>query len=105
MKRKVMAMFLAATMMATPATYVAAADGNVAVVQTDAVQTRATTKYYVTADVLNVRSGPGMGYSIIGSLTYNQVISVTSISGGWAKFRYIDRTGYVSAEYLALYNS
>ena len=46
-----------------------------------------------------------MGYSIIGSLTYNQVISVTSISGGWAKFKYIDRTGYVSAEYLALYNS
>ncbi len=41
-----------------------------------------TTKYRVTASSLNVRSGPGTGYAVIGSLSKGQVIKVKSISQG-----------------------
>lgn len=102
MKKKIMAMLLAAAMTAMPTASVAAADGNTATVQADVSRMRASKIYYVTADVLAVRSGPGTNYSIIGSLTYGQAINVTSINGGWAKFRYADRTGYVSAACLRL---
>jgi len=45
---------------------------------------------------LNVRSGPGTGYSIVNSLKRNKYIYVTSISNGWAKFY----RGYVSTSYI-----
>lgn len=59
-----------------------------------------TTKYRVTASALNVRSGPGTGYSVIGSLSKGQVIKVKSISQGWAKFTFNGQNGYVKADYL-----
>jgi len=45
---------------------------------------------------LNVRSGPGYDYSVVGSLKRNQLIYVTTISGEWAKFY----KGYVSTTYI-----
>jgi len=45
---------------------------------------------------LNVRSGPGTGYSIVGKLYNNQLIFATSVSNGWAKFY----NGYASTTYL-----
>lgn len=59
--------------------------------------------YGVTADVLNVRSGPGTGYSVIGTLTYGQAVLVTSISNGWAKFDFFGMIGYAKADYLKEY--
>jgi len=45
---------------------------------------------------LNIRSGPGYEYGIVGSLKRNQLIYVTSFSGEWAKFY----KGYVSTTYI-----
>jgi len=50
----------------------------------------------VNADALNVRSGPGTNYGIVGTLKLNDVIYVLSTSKGWAKFY----KGYVSTDYL-----
>ncbi|MEN0661117.1 N-acetylmuramoyl-L-alanine amidase [Caldifermentibacillus hisashii] len=55
---------------------------------------------YVTADVLNVRSGPGTGYQIIGKLTYGSAILVTGQSGTWYAITYNGKTGYVSSAYV-----
>lgn len=59
--------------------------------------------YGVTADVLNIRSGPGTNYSIVGQLYYGDAILVTSISNGWAKFLYKGVYRYVSDDYLKEY--
>lgn len=62
-------------------------------------------RYYVTADILNVRSGPGRDYSVLGSLTQGMRVKVISIKGEkgnrWAKIRFAGVTAYVSAKYLA----
>ena len=49
---------------------------------------------------LNVRSGPGTGYRITGSLRDGYVLHVQSISNGWAKYQAYTGTRYVSAQYL-----
>lgn len=54
----------------------------------------------VTAEPsLSVRSGPGTGYSIIGSVPYGELVEVVSVSNGWAKI-YGDGYGYVTTTYL-----
>lgn len=62
-------------------------------------------KYYVTSDVLNVRSGPGTDYSVIGSLTHGMEVKVTAFTGEkgnrWAKIRFVGITAYISAKHLA----
>ena len=54
----------------------------------------------VTADVLNIRSGAGTGYGVIGTLTYNSSVSVISNSNGWSQISHNGTTGYVSSDYL-----
>ncbi len=61
----------------------------------------------VVADVLNVRSGPGTGYSRIGSLKNGKTFSVTDSANDssgttWYKMTYGSRTGYVSSKYVTL---
>lgn len=78
------------------------AEENSEIITTD--ETRTVPGYYgVTADVLNVRSGPGTSYSIIGKLYQGEAVLVTSISNGWAKFGYKTTTGYAKADYLKEY--
>lgn len=62
-----------------------------------------TTAYVVTASSLNVRSGRGTNYSIIGSLTKGQTVYVYngSLSNGWVKIKFAGSAGYVSAKYIA----
>ena len=61
----------------------------------------AATSYRVTASIgLNVRSGPGTGYSKLGTLAYGATVSVSSIADGWAAIQYSGQTAYVSATYL-----
>lgn len=57
------------------------------------------TKYYVTANSLNVRSGPSTNYSKVGLLSRNSIVCVYSISKGWAKIK----EGYVSNSYIKKY--
>jgi len=50
---------------------------------------------------LNVRSGPGTSYGVIGWLSNGQYVVVLSSSGNWRKVIYNGtKTGYVSAAYL-----
>ena len=60
----------------------------------------ATVTYKVTASKLNVRSGAGTTYGIIGSVVKGQTLSVMSKSGSWYKINYNGRTGYVSSDYV-----
>lgn len=51
---------------------------------------------------LNVRSGKGTSYSIIGSLKKGEEVVVLSESGGWSQILFDGvRTGYVSSSYLS----
>ena len=63
--------------------------------------TSSTTIKYVTATTLNVRSGAGTNYSIIGSLSKGTKVEVISTTNGWSKIKYNGSTGYVSSQYLS----
>jgi uncharacterized protein YgiM (DUF1202 family) len=52
-----------------------------------------------TANV-NVRSGPGTGYTVIGSLQKGEPAVKTGTSGSWSIIRYFGQTGYVYSKYL-----
>ena len=63
-----------------------------------------------TADVLNVRSGAGTGYSKTGTVSYGDsltILSETTDSSGakWYRISCGNVTGYVSAEYVQLTSS
>lgn len=122
-------MALAASMMLTPATSVFAADESQETViaaeenandldmatdnninaNTDengdyGVETTGliTTAYVVNASAVNVRSGRGTSYSIIGSIGKGQTVNVynNSLSNGWVKIKFAGDVGYVYAKYL-----
>lgn len=55
----------------------------------------------VNATSLNVRSGPGTNYSILGKLANNtKVTIVAKCSNGWLKVKYGNGYGYVSGDYI-----
>ena len=71
------------------ADYIRTADGTPAKVNT-------------SSGSLNVRTGPGTGYSKLGSVNKGEVVIVLSNSDGWSKVLYQGtKTGYVSASYLS----
>jgi uncharacterized protein YgiM (DUF1202 family) len=51
---------------------------------------------------VNVRSGPGTSYSIIGSAPKGATYTVTGQSGSWYKIVYGSKTGYISASYFSV---
>ena len=63
--------------------------------------TSSITTKYVTATTLNVRSGAGTSYQVIGSLSKGTKVEVISESNGWSKINYNGKTGYVSSQYLS----
>lgn len=67
----------------------------------ETVSSSSIATYSVTADIgLNVRSGPGIGYSKYGALSYGTKIQVTALANGWATTTYGGKTAYVCADYL-----
>lgn len=64
------------------------------------------TGYKVTAQGgLAVRSRAGNQYYLYGTLAYGTVITVNSISGGWANFTYSGKNAYCDASFLqAIYS-
>lgn len=56
----------------------------------------------VTTDVLNVRSGPSTGYSIMGTLSYGSKVEAIAINNGWIKIKYGTSTGYICGDYATL---
>lgn len=49
---------------------------------------------------LNVRSGPGTGYSRIGTLSDGSAVDILDLAENWYHIRTATLTGYVSSEYL-----
>ena len=61
----------------------------------------------VTADVLNIRSGAGTNYGVVGTVTYGKTVTVTGTakdgSGNvWYKIKYGSVTGYCSSAYITI---
>lgn len=56
---------------------------------------------YVTASSLNVRSGSGTSYSVIGGLSKGSSASVVGTSGNWYKIKYGSGYGYISSSYTS----
>ncbi|MBU3144949.1 N-acetylmuramoyl-L-alanine amidase [Clostridium sp. CF012] len=54
----------------------------------------------VIADILNVRSGPGTGYKIIGELAKGDKVKIAKKVGTWYSIYFGDHGGYVSAEFI-----
>jgi len=71
-------------------------------VSATAEQSSALGTYSVTSPIgLNVRTGPGMQYSIIVAIPYGNTVEVDSIdSNGWAKIAYNGGAAYVYAQYI-----
>jgi uncharacterized protein YgiM (DUF1202 family) len=49
---------------------------------------------------LNVRSGAGTQYKVVGSLKNGTKVEVLDKSGSWYRIKYGSMTGYVSGQYL-----
>lgn len=69
------------------------------------------TQGWVSANVLNVRLSPSTSSSIIGKLSYSNVVEIYGLYGNWAfvKYQYMDSSynvntlkGYVSTKYLII---
>jgi cell wall-associated NlpC family hydrolase len=56
----------------------------------------------VKANALNVRSGPGTSYSIIGILHRGSKVTLYENTGKWYKITYKDRSAYISATYVTV---
>ena len=59
----------------------------------------------VTTGSLNVRSGPGTGFSKVGSLSRGASVTVVDSANGWYKITSGSMTGYVSDDYVIILDS
>lgn len=62
----------------------------------DTVETKTVS---ITANSLNVRSGPGAKNKVIGTLKKGKTATVVGISGDWYKIEYGNDYGYISKNY------
>ena len=56
-------------------------------------------KRTVTAKKLNVRSGAGYSYSVLGTLKKGEVVKVVETNGDWYKIKYGKGFGYIVSKY------
>ncbi len=57
--------------------------------------------YYVNANKLNVRSGPGTSYDAIEQAIIGESVSVAAEQNGWMLVKYNRKLGWTSATYLS----
>lgn len=57
-------------------------------------------KFFVTADSLNVRSGPGTSHSILGTLKKDDEVEVLKFNENWGRIDFGGKEGWISASYL-----
>jgi len=62
----------------------------------------ATQMMEVTTDNLNVRSGPGINYTKVGTLNKGAQVATLALEGDWYRIQYGEAEAYVSAQYLVL---
>jgi len=56
----------------------------------------------VTADILNIRSGPSTNDAILGKLASGTNVDIIEETSGWYQIKFDDNTAYVSSEYVEL---
>ena len=56
----------------------------------------------ITGNSVNVRSGPGTNYDIIGSMNNGDTATLVGSNGSWYQIRRGNSTGYVSAQYATV---
>ncbi|MGE0712151.1 MAG: penicillin-insensitive murein endopeptidase [Planctomycetota bacterium] len=67
--------------------------------------TTSGTQMEVTASGLNVRSGPGTGYRVVGTLNRGARVTVTGQSGAWRRIAFNGGSAYVHGDYLGAVGS
>ncbi|MRG88260.1 N-acetylmuramoyl-L-alanine amidase [Salinibacillus xinjiangensis] len=60
----------------------------------------AVTKGMVTADNVNIRSGPGLDYEVIGQAQINSSVDILEESSGWVKIHIGQIEGWMSKEFI-----
>lgn len=70
------------------------------VTTTTTAPTQQHNRMVVTADTLNVRTGPGTEYDVQGKLGQGTEVQVLALEGAWYRIQYQGTEAYVSAEYL-----
>ena len=55
----------------------------------------------VTGSDVNFRSGPGTNYSVLGSMSKNETVTILGQSGSWYKIRRGSQEGYASGDYIS----
>ena len=53
----------------------------------------------ITASSLNIRSGPGTKYDIIGAVKKGKTVTVVGTNGDWYKIEYNGKDGYINKKY------
>lgn len=103
MKRIIALLLIAATLLGSPATVMAANPEPVQIsAETDQISVTDLSKTSYTTARLNVRTGPSTDYSRIATLAYGTEIAVTGDCGnGWYRIDYQGMDAYVSAAYVS----
>ncbi|CAM4406416.1 peptidase M23 [Bacillus manliponensis] len=57
--------------------------------------------YYIKASALNVRSGAGTNYRVMGALPKGTKVQVLSEQNGWSEINYNGKKGYISSKFLS----
>ena len=86
MKKKMLSLILASAMALTPAAAMAASG-------------------VITGDSVNMRSGPGLGYSRIMYLNKGDAVTVNGETNGWKSISYGNSSGYVYSDYVSVTSS
>ena len=56
----------------------------------------------VDGSSVNVRSGPGTGYSVVTKVKRNEKLYIIGINNGWYKVITVDSVGYIRSDYVLL---
>jgi uncharacterized protein YgiM (DUF1202 family) len=59
-------------------------------------------KGVITATKLNVRNGPGLDSTIVGSLASGSEVTIRGIEGTWCEILFNDMSAFVSAKYVSI---
>lgn len=73
--------------------------------KTEEVSKPETVAYFeVTADGVNIRSGAGTGYSVLGQAEKSTLYFLSGDADGWYKTVYRNKTAYISSKYCTVVN-
>ncbi len=74
--------------------------------ETPPVQATKKTQDYIrcTTSSVNIRSGAGTDYAVLGSAGKGEIYAVVGKTGNWYKTAYKNKTAYIYAEYAAVFS-